>query len=155
MKRVTRLLIIALAALCLVSCSKSFKDIRLTSCELVSASPRGLSGFDAVLNVGVDNPAPQVTLSGAYAVVKMDGKPCLYLSTADFTLKPRKEMIYQIALQGTLDSEFNPFMLLALLKEQNWELMTADVYFRGELAGGLGKQFEYTDIPLKNLLDKI
>ena len=33
--------------------------------------------------------------------------------------------------------------------------MTADVRFRGVLKSGLGKDFEYTDIPLKDLLDKI
>ena len=87
MKKIAEILVVFCAVLSLASCSNPFNDIRVTSCDLVSASPRGLSAFDAVLDVSVDNPAPQITLSGANAVVKLEGVPCLYLTADDVTVK--------------------------------------------------------------------
>jgi LEA14-like dessication related protein len=155
MKRVAELLIIALAALCLSSCGKSFKDIKVTSCDVVSVSPKGLTSFDAELNLGVDNPASQITLSQMNATVKMDGSPCLYLTADDVTVAPRTEQNYSLLLHGLMDSNFNPFTLLSLIKQPDLSSMTVDVRFHGALKSGIGKDFEYNDIPLKNLLGNL
>lgn len=155
MKNTVRLFIIALAAFCLCSCAQSFKDIKVTSCELVSLSPRGLSALDATVSVGVDNPTVQVTLSQAYGLVKMNGEPCLHITADDVTLAPKTEDIYTLELHGNIDSNFNPFQLITLFREPDWSVMTMDIWFRGTLKNGLGKDFEYKDIPLKDLLDKI
>ena len=155
MKKLLRLLIPALAALCLCSCGKSFQDIKVTSCDLESLSPRGLSAIDAVVNVGVDNPTVQVTLTNLAAVVKMDGVPCLHVTADDLTLAPKSEQVYSLLLHGALDELFNPLQLLTLLAEPNLDALTLDVSFRGKLRSGLGKDFEYTDIALKDLLSKI
>ena len=155
MRRIAELLIVALAAFCLASCTKSFQDIKVTSCKLVSVSPRGLSAFDAVVEVGVDNPAKQITLSKAYAKLKMDGEPCLHLTADDVTLAARSEQVYSVTLHGTMDGSFNPFSLLSLLEHPEMETLSIDVSFRGALKSGLGKDFEYTDIPLKDLLGKL
>ncbi len=155
MKKSLKLLTVALAALCLVSCGKSFQDIKVTSCELVSLSPRGLSSLDATISLEVDNPTVQVTLTGMYAVAKMDGVPCLHFTADDLTLSPRSKEIYTIEVHGNIDDGFNPFQLLVLLQNRDMDLVTIDVKFRGTLKSGLGKDFEYKDIPLKDLLDKI
>lgn len=155
MKKLLRLLIPAIAALCLCACGKSFQDIKVTSCDLESLSPRGLSSMDAVVNVGVDNPTVQVTLTNLAAVIKMEGIPCLHVTADDLTLTPKTEQIYTILLHGTLDESFNPLQLLGLLAEPDLDVLTLDVSFRGTLRSGIGKDFEYTDIPLKDLLSKI
>ncbi|MBO4565964.1 MAG: hypothetical protein J5695_01915 [Bacteroidales bacterium] len=156
MKKLAGILLTLLAAVLLSSCCKSFQDIRLTSCDLVELSPRGLSSIDATIEVGVDNPTVQVTLTGMDATLKMDGSPCLHLTADDVTLEPRTEKVYSILIHGAIDGNFNPLQLLLLLNQPNFlEPMTADVRFRGVLKSGLGKDFEYTDIPLKDLLDKL
>ena len=71
------------AALCLCSCGKSLKDIKITSYEVTSVAPRGLSAFDATIDLGVNNPSVQFSLSAISATVKMDGTPCLYLTADD------------------------------------------------------------------------
>ena len=126
----------------------------MTSCDLVSLVPRGLSAFDAVLDLAVDNPAPQVTLSEMEAVVKMDQAPCMYLEAEDVTISPRTELIYRVTFHGSLDEHFNPFTLLALLQQPDMAMLTMDIRFKGSLKSGLGKHFEYTDIPIKDLLGK-
>ncbi|MBQ9462093.1 MAG: hypothetical protein IJU68_00360 [Bacteroidales bacterium] len=155
MKKFVLILMTALAGVCLSSCSGSFKDIKLTSCELVSLSPRGLSAFDAVLNLSIDNPAPQVTLSEMSAVIKMNQVPCLHLTAEDITISPRTELIYSVTFHGTMDENFNPFTLLSLVKQPDLAAMTIDVGFRGTLKSGLGKYFEYKDIPVKDLIGQI
>ena len=155
MRTVLRLLIPALAALCLCACGKSFQDIRVTSCELVSLSPLGLSAVDVEINVGVDNPTVQVALSQLRAVVKMDGTPCLNVTADDVTLAAKTENIYPLLLHGTLAEDFNPFLLLGLLGRDDYSALTVDVYFHGALKSGLGKDFEYKDIALKDLLSKL
>lgn len=155
MKRICRLIILALAVLSLASCAKSFKDIKVTSCDVVSVSPKGLTSFDAELNLGVDNPASQINLSAMTATLKMDGVPCLYLTADDVTLAPRIEVIYPVHLHGLMDSNFNPFTLLSLIKQPELSPMTIDVKFHGALRSGIGKDFEYNDIPLKQLLGNL
>ncbi|MBR4826439.1 MAG: hypothetical protein IKZ91_00965 [Bacteroidales bacterium] len=155
MKRALRLLAVLLLAAGMCSCA-NFKDIKVTSFDLVSLSPRGLSSIDAALNIGVDNPTVQVTLTDMTATVKMDGTPCLHLDADDVTLSPRTNCVYNLVVHGTIDSGFNPFQLLTLLSSTTGlDPMTVDVRFRGVLRSGLGKDFEYTDIPLKDLMDKL
>ena len=145
----------AIAALCFTSCSKSLKDVKITSYDVTSVTPLGLSAFDATIDVGVDNPSVQFTLSRINATVKMDGTPCLYLNADDVTVAPRSEKVYTLILHGTLDKNFNPFSLLTLLKSPDLEPVTIDVSYHGALKGGLGKDFEYTDIQLKDLTGRI
>ena len=155
MRRTLHIIFAALTLMCLSSCGKSFQDIKMTSCELVSLTPRGLSSIDATVAIGIDNPTVQVGLSRMNAVVKMDGAPCLYVTADDVTLQARTEQVYNLSLHGALDDDFNPFQLLTLLRNPNLESFTIDVKYHGALKSGLGKDFEYTDIPLSDLLGKI
>lgn len=154
MKRIARILLVALAALGLCSCSNSFKDIKVTSFDIVSLTPRGLSSIDAVVAIGVDNPTVQVSLTQMSAALKMDGIPCIYATAEDATLAARSNQVYTLTLHGTLDDEFNPFQILTLLKNPDLKGVTADVHFRGTLSSGLGKTFDYKDIDLSGLINK-
>ena len=147
------MLTLVVTALLLVSCTGSFKDIKVTSCDFVSLTPRGLSSFDAVMDIGVDNPAPQLTLSKMYALVKMDQQPCLHLYADDVTISSRTEFVYPVSFHGTIDESFNPFTIFSILKGENLESLTVDISFRGALKSGLGKNFEYKDIPIKDLIE--
>ena len=153
MKSLLRTLLLSI--LLLASCAKSLKDIKMTSFDIEALTPRGLSAIDAAVSIGIDNPTVQVTLSRMQATAKMDGIPCMYVVADDVTLEPRTQQIYRLDLHGMLDENFNPFQLLALFHQQQMELITVDVTFRGTLRNGLSKDFTYNDIPLKVLLENI
>ena len=53
---------------------KDIRDIRVTSVEVESLSPRGFKSVDVFLKVGVDNPAKQVKISEIDGSVKHSGK---------------------------------------------------------------------------------
>lgn len=155
MRTTLRLFITALAAICLCSCGKSFQDIKVTSCELVSLYPLGLSAMDVTVNVGVDNPTVQIALTQLRAVVKMDGVPCLNVTADDVTLASKSQDIYPLLLHGSIAEGFNPLQLFGLLGARDLSPLTVDVAFHGSLRSGLGKDFEYLDLPLKDLLGKL
>ncbi len=155
MKRVVKLFAAALLVLMASSCAKSLKDIKVTSYEITSFSPRGLTSFDATVDLGVDNPSVQFALSKVKAVVKLDGAPCLHLTADDVTVAPRCEQVYPLVLHGTMDEGFNPFSLMTLLRSPGLEPLTIDVSFYGALKSGLGKQFEYKDLPLTDLVSQL
>ena len=143
------------AALCLCSCGKSLKDIKITSYEVTSVAPRGLSAFDATIDLGVNNPSVQFSLSAISATVKMDGAPCLYLTADDVKVEARSEQVYTLILHGVLDKAFNPFSLLTLLQNPDLEPITLDLSYHGSLKGGLGKDFDYKDIKVKDLIGRL
>lgn len=155
MKSLLRIACVCLALIAASSCAKSFQDIKMTSFDIVSLTPRGLSSIDASVEVGVDNPTVQVTLTRMQAIAKMDGVPCLYIFADDLTLAPYTQQTYRLDLHGTLDEQFNPFYLLTLIQKPDMDSITVDVTFRGTLRSGLSKDFSYIDIPLKDILDKI
>lgn len=154
MKRAIELFVIVIAMFCTASCSGSFKDIKVTSWVLTEVVPRGLSAFDATIDLGIDNPAPQVTLSEMSALIKMDQAPCLHLTAEDVTIAPRTESVYTVTFHGVLDENFNPFTLLQLFNQQKQTELTADFGFRGTLKSGIGKYFVYTDVPINDLIDR-
>ena len=137
------------------SCAKSLKDVKVTSYELTSFSPRGLTSFDATVDLGVDNPSVQFSLSKMNAVVKIEGTPCLNLTAEDVMVAPRSEQVYPLVLHGSMADGFNPFSLLVLLREPGLELLTIDVSCRGTLKSGLGKDFEYKDLPITDLMSSL
>ncbi len=140
MNRIVKILLTALVVLCCSSCGKSLKDIQVTSCKLTSISPRGLSSFDASLDLEVDNPSVQVSLTKMSATLKMNG------GRASNCLRNMQEMTAAL---------FLPFSLLTLLQDMDLEPMSVDVFCHGALKSGIGKDFVYKDLPLKDLLDKI
>ncbi len=151
MTRTLRLILAAVVTLCATACA-SYKDIKVTGCELTAIVPRGLTSFDATMDISVSNPASEITLSEMNALVKLRQEPCLHLTAEDVTIAPRSENVYTVIFHGDLDGEFNPFSLLPLLRQKDFSEVTIDLGFRGTLRSGLGKYFEYKDIPVTDLL---
>ena len=142
--------------LMLSGCAQRFKEVKPTSFEIVSVSPRGLTSIDAVVDVGVHNPAGQFTVSDISCTVRYKGDPCIDISADPVTVARRSDEVYRIPLTGTLAKGSNPFQLLELLGNQgNMEAVTLDVSARAALRGGIGKEIEYQDVPLQRLLDRL
>lgn len=150
MKRVISLFV--LCALLLSSCTGKFQDIKLTSYDIVSISPKGLSSVDAILDLGIDNPAMPLNLTEIKGVAKMNGETCLELTADDVRLEGRSEKVYRVPLHGVLGGNFNPFQLLTLLKSADLSQIKVDVSARAEVGCGIGKNIEIKDMSLDKLL---
>ena len=150
MKRVITLLLLCMALLS--SCAGSFKDIRMTSYDIVSITPKGLSSVDAVIDLGIDNPAMGFTLTDIKGVARLNNEPCLLISADDMKIEGRSEKEYRLLVHGVLGENFNPFQLLTLLKNTDLSQIKVDASARAELGYGIGKTIEIKDKGLDKLL---
>jgi len=150
MKRVLTLLLLCTALLS--SCTGRFKDIKMTSYDIVSITPKGLSSVDAIIDLGIDNPAMGITLKDIRGVARLNGEPCLYITAEDVKIEGRSEKEYRIPLHGVLGDEFNPFQLLTLLKGADLSGVKVDASARAEIGCGIGKNIEIKDMSLDKLL---
>jgi len=152
MKRVFALLV--LCTVLLSSCTKRFQDIKVTSYDIVSLTPKGLSAVDAIVDLGVYNPATTLKLSQINGVVKMNGDTCLVLSAEDVELEGRAEKVYRIPVYGVLGEKFNPFQLLSLFQDADFSQFTVDASAHAGVCGPIGKDIVVKDMSLAKLLEK-
>lgn len=149
-------IILALAAIVCCSCGGKFKDISVTSCELKSLSPTGFSGMEAVLELGIDNPAPEIHLSDIVGEAKFEGEKCLTLTTPDIVIEGKTEKKYTVAVTGRIERSFDLLKVVASLRNPDaLESLTLDVDCHAALSNGLGKKIAKKDIPVKDLIDKL
>ena len=154
MKRTVHILLAAFVLLALQGCGGSFKDIRVTDCEILSLTPIGFKSLDAVVKVTVENPTAAFTLSDIQGCVRLNGEKFVNLTADPVRIERRCTEEYTLPIKATLEEGFNPFQLLSLLKGNVLEQCTADVSANATVAKGVGKVIEKKDIPLKDLADK-
>lgn len=151
-----RVIFIAIFALLLSSCGNEVKDISVTSFNIVSIAPQGLTGITALVEIGIHNPTVGFEVTNLNAIIKMKGQEMIYLSADQLMVEGHSEKQYDIPVKGRLADGFNPFQLLKLLSnEADIEDMTLSISARPALRGGVGKVVEINDMPLKKLIDKI
>ena len=77
-------LAVSLSVLFFGSCSgiSKIKDIKVTSCGVESYSLKGLRSIDAVLAIGIDNPAMAFTVTDLSGILKYNGEDVAFY-TAD------------------------------------------------------------------------
>jgi len=146
-----------LLSVLLVSCKgRAYQDISVTSARLVSVVPEGLSGLNAVVEIGVHNPAGEIRLSDLSAMAKYRGQDALLITAEPVTLEGRTDQLYTIPLQGRLAENFNPLQLLTLAGGGfTYDDLTVSLRCRASLRGGFGKVIEMEDMPLGQLLNQL
>jgi len=107
MKKQAKILLIALATVLLSGCGvQKFKDVEVTSFDVESFIPSGLKAFDAVVNLGIDNPAPAFDIKHLKATLKKDTVDVMYLSAENIAVDAKCEKQYKVPVSGTLNRQF-------------------------------------------------
>lgn len=149
------LLILAVLLPLAMSCTNKVKDISVTSVELLSVSPRGLFELNALVRVGIHNPAPSFELTEVQGTVKIKGQEALVMDADQLIVSGRTDKMYNVPVHGSISPGFNPFQLLNFLNSStSLEDVTLDVSARVAIRGGIGKKLEYKDIKVSNLIRK-
>lgn len=146
--------ILMACTLVLTGCSNSFKDIKVTSFDIVSITPRGLSELAATVEVGINNPTIPFTVRDILGTIKLDGNPCLDITADQVLVDGNREKIYSVPLRARLCEGFNPFSLLTMLQNQDLSRFTVDISAKVELRSGIGKTFELKDISMDKLVSR-
>lgn len=153
MKGVVRIVVlIAAAGLLLTGCISKYKKIKVSSFELESVVPTGMRSCNAVVAVGINNPAPSFVVKDIEAVVKRGGEVFGIITGESVTVDGKCDRVYRIPLQGQLAEGVGVVQLLAVYKGFNPEDFTLDLHARANIAGDVGKTIEYTDVPLTKFM---
>ena len=152
MKRIISICMTLLALLLMAGCSKTYKDIKVTSFDIINIVPQGLTKVYAIVDVGIDNPVVGFEIFDASATVKMDDVPALTLNCDQLVVQGNAIKVYRIPLDGKLESGFNPLQLLTLMQDADFGRFKVDLCARVNLRGGVGKVVEYKDMPLEKLI---
>ena len=154
-KRLRLPALFALLAIAILTpgCNK-FKEIEVTSCEISSLTPKGFRSVDAVLSVGVHNPAPSFTLSDVTGCVRNGELTIATFSGGPVSVEKKSDQVYELPCTLMLEEGLSLFEVLNLFKTMDFTGYVVDVSGDVTLSGGLKKKLEYKDIPLDSLVEK-
>ena len=156
MKKRIILLLAVLSAMSLATGCKKVKEISVTSFEIVSVTPSGLTDLDALVKLGIHNPMVPFEVTDATGTLKIAGKPCISLSTDQLIVAGNTDKVYSIPIKGKIAEGFNPFDLLKLFNgtSLDFDKLTVDVNGKVALRGGVGKKLDLKDIKLNKFSKK-
>jgi len=152
MHKVLRIISIIIAVAVALSCTK-IDDIKVTSCGLESFKPHGFRSADAVLAIGIDNPAMAFKVSDLIGIVKYNGEPFAYYSAEELEVQKKSSKVYNLPCEAALAEGVSVTRLLPLLRGGSLEGYTTDIVANVSLKNGMGKQLTYKDLKLKDLLE--
>ncbi|MBP5566594.1 MAG: hypothetical protein J6X57_03790 [Bacteroidales bacterium] len=155
MKRIVKLsLLLLLAAFVLTGCVSKYKKIKVSSFELESVVPSSLRSANVVVAVGINNPAPAFQVRDIEATVKQNGNVMGLVTGEPVSIDGKCDRVYRIPLQAQLAEGVGLMQLLATYKSFNPEEFTIDLHARANVAGKIGKDIDYKDVPLSKFLKK-
>ena len=155
MKKLIRIsLLMLLAAFMLTGCVSKYKKIKLSSFELESVVPSSLRSANVVVAVGIDNPAPSFEVRDIEAMVKQNGNVMGLVTCEPVNVDGKCNRVYRIPMQAQLAEGVGLMQLLATYKGFNPEEFTIDLHARANVAGKIGKDIDYKDVPLTKFMKK-
>ena len=140
------------AVLTLASCGK-IKEIRPTSWEIVSISPKGMYSVNVDFKLGIYNPSMQIGLSDIFAEVVVNGKVIGNVSVAPFILEAKSEKVYDMNALLALNKGYSILNLLPLMKDpESLKKAYVNVRVRATLKSGLSKELRWDEMPVEKLM---
>jgi len=134
------------------SCGR-FEDIRINSCRLASATPRGFTAVDAVLDVEIDNPATSFTISDIQGVVLRDGvDSVIFVTGGPVDVRRRSVQTYQVPCTATLGRSMGLLDFLNVLNNKEYEGFTLELQMDVALKNGIKRQIKLDPFSVEDLL---
>lgn len=152
MKRLLSILLLFAAIVAASSCSAG-QGFKVTSCSVQSITPSGLRAIKAVLNVGVDNPGPQLTITKVEGTVYDAGREFATFQAGKVTVARRSSAVYPLPCSGSLSKGIGLGDMLKLAASKDFAQKTVDLTMKVKLRCGLGKTLKFKDIKILDLLE--
>ncbi len=160
MKNYRRIAALAAAFIMIaLSCSscgglKKLEEIKVTSFDIAGISPHGFRNIDFSVNLGVDNPGTQISLSELSCDLKDSGKVIGNVIVDPFTLHAKSNVIYPLKASLSLEQAVNFYDITRLVTGSRLDSVKVDVHAKLKLKSGASRAYEFKDIPLKQLLER-
>lgn len=147
-----RLLALLVLVVSLSGCGLSkVKDMSITSCGFKYLVPTSTRSVDAVLLLGVDNPALQLTLSDVEGTIDQGDRALATFTTGEITLAARTEQVYELPCTVTLADGVSFLDVLSLAARRSLSGITADINLYVKLKSGAGMPLQFKDVDLSSL----
>lgn len=146
------LLTLALMSLVMGGCSK-VKDIKVTSCGIQSFTPTGLKSADALLLLGIDNPAFSFIISDVNGSVKYNGAQMGSFTAGELPVMGKSAQVYELPCSAALAKGMSMMDLLSFAARKSFEGVTMDLSLNVKLKNGVGKTFNFKDLPVQKMID--
>ena len=127
------------------------KDIKVTSCGLESYSLKGLRSIDAVLAVGIDNPALAFNVTDVSGIVKYNGEDFATYTADTISVDKKCSRVYDLPCTATLNDGISLMKLMQIVRKGNLEGFTTDVTATVKLKSGAGTTLRFKDIDLNEM----
>lgn len=146
------LLLVCVAIMSLVSCNK-IREVRPTSFELVSVSPKGFYSADVDFKLGIHNPALQIGFSDIFAEVVLNGKVIGNVSVAPFVMEAKSDKVYDMNALLALNKGTSVLNLIPLLKSPDaMKNAHINLRVRATLKNGISKELVWNEVPVEKLI---
>ncbi len=152
---ISLILAIVTAVVCLSSCSgiKKLEDMKITSANIAGISPDGMKAVKMDIQIGIDNPGAQISLSEISCDLKHFGKILGMVAVDPFTLHSKTEEIYNLKADVRLGDGLTLFDAGKLMNKTAADEIVVDLKATVTLKGGISKKLNYCNIPLKKLIE--
>ena len=142
----------AVAATCLMagSCDVArVKDIKIVSAGVKYIVPTSMHSFDAMLLLGIDNPAMTFNVQDVDGLIKVDEKPFATFTTGQMRVEGKQIIRYELPCTINLEPDVSLLDLLKLCTRRSLDGIKADVNLRvASKNGKLQAPLSYKDIDL-------
>ena len=160
MKGTERILILCLLVTSIVTalpgCGSlaKVKEIKVTSCGVESYSMKGLRSLDAVLAIGIDNPAMEFTVNELDGILKYHGEDFAFFSADTVTVDARCSKVYDLPCTATLREGIGLLQAMQIAGKGSLEGFTADIEAKVKIKKGPRKTVRFKDLDLQELAEK-
>ena len=159
MKAMRNIFLFLAAALTLVSldgCAglSKIKDIRVTSCGVESYSLKGLRSVDAVLVIGIDNPAMAFKVTRLDGILKYQGEDVAFYTADTLSVDQKSCKVYDLPCTATLSEKVTLVQMLQIAGRGSLEGFTTDIEAKVKLRNGAGKTLKFKNLDLQEMAEK-
>ena len=154
MKRIVhtaKIFVLGLLVLTAASCGVSrVKDIKITSVDFKYVTPTSSRSLDAVLLIGIDNPAPAINISALEGTVKYGEKEIANVVSEGIVLEQKSEQVYELPCSATLVDGVSLLSLIPIFASPQPDALKADVRLHVALKSGPGTDLVFNDLNILN-----
>ena len=130
------------------------KDIKVTSVDFKYFTPTSSRSMEAVLLLGINNPAMAITVSDLEGSVSYGGRPIVLVSGGEIPLEKKSEKVYEVPCSASLADGVSLLGLLPILSAGTGEGLTAEIRMHVATRKGIGTDLVFNDLTVKKLLGR-
>jgi hypothetical protein len=147
---IAKIFVLGLSALVAASCGVSkVKDIKVTSVDFKYITPTSARSLDAVLLLGIDNPAPAIKISALEGIVSYGDRALVSVTSGGIDLQKKSSQVYEVPCTASLLDGVSLLSLIPVFTGSP-DALKADVRLHVALKNGPGTDLVFNDLKILN-----